>query len=499
MLKLKVKKMTPDAILPKQAHPDDMYDLFSNEDTEINEHVAKIIHLGIAIECPKGYRAKIFARSSLPLKMGLVVSNSVGIIDSCLDIDTKITLVNGEQKTIKELLKTYNKEKTYAISINEKDGSYAAGLITNIWCKGQKEVYRYYFDKGGYIDCTEDHLIRLNRKPEYKKACEIKTTNSLTPLCLEKDKNGYLIVRSWKKDTKFLKIRLHRDIYKNFYNCEYPPVVHHKDENVSNNNPENLQGCSYYEHSMEIHNNKKQFDEYRNSEEGKKHQKSFGKRMAMNEKRIKNAFSSENREKSRQRMLGKKFGKEHNEKIKKAKILFWKSNKDKYIDKLREQMSIINAKNRERIKIKLHNSLDLVKNMLNEGITFTKENYKFYKKQNMLSYEKLLGKMGGKEKLLQNICNHKIIKVEKIGIKDVYDVEIRDYHNFFANGICVHNCYRGEIGLICNSLNGPVKVKKGDKIAQLQLEKIEDFEIEEVEELSETERGTGGFGSTGTK
>lgn len=81
MLKLKVKKMAPDAILPKQAHPGDMYDLFSNEDTEINEHIAKIIHLGIAIECPKGYRAKIFARSSLPLKMGLVVSNSIAIID----------------------------------------------------------------------------------------------------------------------------------------------------------------------------------------------------------------------------------------------------------------------------------------------------------------------------------------------------------------------------------------------------------------------------------
>lgn len=39
-------------------------------------------------------------------------------------------------------------------------------------------------------------------------------------------------------------------------------------------------------------------------------------------------------------------------------------------------------------------------------------------------------------------------------------------------------------------------VKKGDKIAQLILEKILEVECEEVEDLDETERGDGGFGST---
>lgn len=40
-------------------------------------------------------------------------------------------------------------------------------------------------------------------------------------------------------------------------------------------------------------------------------------------------------------------------------------------------------------------------------------------------------------------------------------------------------------------------VKKGDRIAQLILEKIEECEIKIVDELDITERGEGGFGSTG--
>jgi dUTP pyrophosphatase len=40
-------------------------------------------------------------------------------------------------------------------------------------------------------------------------------------------------------------------------------------------------------------------------------------------------------------------------------------------------------------------------------------------------------------------------------------------------------------------------VKKGDRIAQLVLEKIMTPDVMEMEELPESERGSGGFGSTG--
>ncbi|DAZ95549.1 TPA: hypothetical protein N0F65_005865 [Lagenidium giganteum] len=58
--------------------------------------------------------------------------------------------------------------------------------------------------------------------------------------------------------------------------------------------------------------------------------------------------------------------------------------------------------------------------------------------------------------------------------------------------------YRGNVGVILfNHADEDFVVKRGDRIAQLILEKIAYAEIEEVEEIEETERGAGGFGSTG--
>ena len=58
--------------------------------------------------------------------------------------------------------------------------------------------------------------------------------------------------------------------------------------------------------------------------------------------------------------------------------------------------------------------------------------------------------------------------------------------------------YRGEYKLILhNTSDQPYDVKKGDKLAQMLIQSVESVTIEEVEKLSDTERGSGGFGSTG--
>ena len=60
--------------------------------------------------------------------------------------------------------------------------------------------------------------------------------------------------------------------------------------------------------------------------------------------------------------------------------------------------------------------------------------------------------------------------------------------------------YRGEIGMILVNLsNEPFTVENGERVAQLVIAKHERAEWSEVEELSSTERGAGGFGSTGVK
>lgn len=58
--------------------------------------------------------------------------------------------------------------------------------------------------------------------------------------------------------------------------------------------------------------------------------------------------------------------------------------------------------------------------------------------------------------------------------------------------------YRGEIGVILVNLSNEVfVVNDGERIAQLVIAKHERVSWEEVDVLSETERGSGGFGSTG--
>lgn len=59
--------------------------------------------------------------------------------------------------------------------------------------------------------------------------------------------------------------------------------------------------------------------------------------------------------------------------------------------------------------------------------------------------------------------------------------------------------YRGEIMLIAINVDSstPIEIRKGDKVAQLVIQRVERCEIIEVDELDPTVRGEGGFGSTG--
>ncbi len=77
----------------------------------------------------------------------------------------------------------------------------------------------------------------------------------------------------------------------------------------------------------------------------------------------------------------------------------------------------------------------------------------------------------------------------------------------FKNDIRLANCvgvidsdYRGEVAvkLTRDKFSGPtIQVQHSDRIAQALILPVEQVEFVEADELSDTERGTGGFGSTG--
>jgi dUTP pyrophosphatase len=58
--------------------------------------------------------------------------------------------------------------------------------------------------------------------------------------------------------------------------------------------------------------------------------------------------------------------------------------------------------------------------------------------------------------------------------------------------------YRGEIRVIMiNHGDAPFEIRRGDRIAQLLVQRVEPVEFREVSELPPSDRGAGGFGSTG--
>ena len=70
-----------------------------------------------------------------------------------------------------------------------------------------------------------------------------------------------------------------------------------------------------------------------------------------------------------------------------------------------------------------------------------------------------------------------------------------------ANKVGVVDCdYRGEVKVALHNHGETAQtVSRGERIAQLAIATYVRAQVEEAEELSGTERGAGGFGSTGTK
>ncbi len=89
-----------------------------------------------------------------------------------------------------------------------------------------------------------------------------------------------------------------------------------------------------------------------------------------------------------------------------------------------------------------------------------------------------------------------------------YEAQVRPRSGLAAKkGVSVLNSpgtidadYRGEIKVILVNLSSEnFEVVKGERIAQMVIARYEKIEWDEVDELGESDRGAGGFGSTGVK
>ena len=86
---IKIKYFTKDAKRIKVNPKGDWIDLYANETTLIPYNTSKLIPLGIAIALPEGYEGHLLPRSSTFRTWGILMANSMGIIDNsyCGDDD----------------------------------------------------------------------------------------------------------------------------------------------------------------------------------------------------------------------------------------------------------------------------------------------------------------------------------------------------------------------------------------------------------------------------
>ncbi len=87
-----------------------------------------------------------------------------------------------------------------------------------------------------------------------------------------------------------------------------------------------------------------------------------------------------------------------------------------------------------------------------------------------------------------------------------YEAQVRPRSGLALNyGIAVLNSpgtidsdYRGEVGVVLANLgHAPFEIRRGERIAQLVVQPVARAELVEVPKVSDTQRGNGGFGSTG--
>lgn len=83
VMRLTIKRLDPTLPLPEAATACAAgFDLAAAADVEVPPRAIRLVGTGLVIEVPKGWFLGIFARSSTPLKRGLMVANGVGVIDA---------------------------------------------------------------------------------------------------------------------------------------------------------------------------------------------------------------------------------------------------------------------------------------------------------------------------------------------------------------------------------------------------------------------------------
>lgn len=356
----------------------------------------------------------------------------------CLSGDTKIPLLDGTIKTMKELSELSSLDNIHTYSLDE-NSKIVPGRVLKAWKTGLKQTLKVTLDNGSSFKCTPNHRIMM-RDGSYREAKDLKEKDSVMPLYTYKRQSA-------KKSPTRTYEQVYEWIYVPKYNKYMPThvvigrkkgvkgeVVHHKNYNSLDNNPTNLKLMSKENHSK-IHT--KEWTEEDREKWSKKIQKQWDSNFegkAKISKSLLEAYAS-------------------------GKRVSWNKGALKLVWVVCAQCGT--KKQRTLYKSQLHNiffcsnkchGLYLRKGEFIECLICGKEKYftrDVLNKGGGIYCSHRCGYIG--RKIYGKVVkNHKIKKIEHADIVDVYDMTIDTYHNFAIltnetrkDGVFVHNCLGG--------------------------------------------------------
>lgn len=180
----------------------------------------------------------------------------------CLEMSTKVPLLDGRTLTLTELTNEFKEGKeNWVYSCNPKTGEVVSGIIS--WAGVTQEsaqVMKLTLDNGEEIICTPDHKFPILGKG-FVEANELKINDSLIPFnirqeVIKKGKHSKYtqIYDNSSKQWKFV----HREVAKNInleeflfderFKDESKKLIHHKNFNRFDNSPSNLVRMNYIDH-----------------------------------------------------------------------------------------------------------------------------------------------------------------------------------------------------------------------------------------------------------
>lgn len=170
---------------------------------------------------------------------------------NCFTGDTKISLVDGREIRIDDLIKEVKSGKiNFVYSFNHEKNKIEPKQVIDGWCSGiSNKIVEIILDNGEKIRCTPNHKFML-RDGSYCEAKDLICGDSLMPLYRKYPDKGLSNYRMYYDPMEDKWHYEHRQFVEEVLDEKH--LVHHKDCNPKNNNPTNLIWCSTGAH-QKIH------------------------------------------------------------------------------------------------------------------------------------------------------------------------------------------------------------------------------------------------------